>query len=162
MTAIELSWPPRILSPNGRGHHMAKHRAKKAARAEGFSATKAAKVGLAAGDVPITIKLTFHPKTKNLPDADNAVASCKAYLDGIADALGVDDSCFRLAAPVIAEPVRGGKVVVEIGGGECDRLDTLHDVDEVRREIAKKSLGAGHGDRRPLAEPIACRSGRGA
>lgn len=115
---ITLSWPPRILSPNGRGHHMAKYRAKKIARAEGYYATKEAKVGIPAGDVPVFVSLTFHPPTKNKPDEDNAVASMKSALDGIADALGLDDSCFKLRAPIMAEPVKGGKVVVTIGCSE--------------------------------------------
>lgn len=111
---IELPWPGRILSPNGRGHYHTVARAKKAAKNAAFLLTKGARIGIVAGDVPVLIKLTFHPMTKNSVDADNLVASCKAYLDGIALALGVDDSFFRLAAPVVAEPVKGGKVVVTI------------------------------------------------
>lgn len=114
VSSVEVSWPVRALSPNGRAHHFAKYRAKKAARKEAFYATKAAKVGICAGDVPVLITLVFHPPTKNLPDEDNAVAGMKSYLDGVADALGINDSGFRLNRPVIAEPVKGGKVVIHI------------------------------------------------
>lgn len=113
--SIELPWPPRALSPNGRGHWGKKHRATRIAKDYAFWATKEAKIGFAAGDVPILISLVFHPKDGNLPDEDNAVASMKASLDGIALALGVNDSFFRLAKPVIGAPVKGGKVVVTIG-----------------------------------------------
>lgn len=111
---IELPWPGRVLSPNGRAHWRKFAAAKKVAKNTAFVLTKAARVGICAGDVPVLIGLTFHPMTRNEVDADNLIASCKAYLDGIALALGVDDSTFKLAAPVIAEPVKGGKVIVRI------------------------------------------------
>lgn len=111
---VTLPWPPRVLSPNGRGHWRAKHQATKLAKEFAFYATKEARIGICAGDVPVLVSLVFHPKTATKPDADNCVASMKASLDGIALALGIDDRAFRLAAPVIAEPVKGGKVVVTI------------------------------------------------
>lgn len=111
---IELPWPGRVLSPNGRAHWRTVSKAKKAAKNTAYVLTKAARIGIAAGDVPVLIGLTFHPMTRNAVDADNLVASCKAFLDGIALALGVDDSTFKLAAPVIAEPTKGGRVVVTI------------------------------------------------
>ncbi len=114
-SVIELPWPHPALSPNSRGHWGKKQRATKIAREYAFWAVKEAKIGIAAGDVPILISMTFHPKTANLPDADNCVASMKASLDGIAQALGMDDRDFRIAEPVIAAPVKGGKVLVTIG-----------------------------------------------
>ena len=86
--------------------------AKKLAKAEAFILTRAAGLRAPAGDSPIHVALTFYPKTRNRVDADNLIASCKAALDGIAEALGCDDSRFRLAAPVIGEPVKGGRVEV--------------------------------------------------
>lgn len=64
----------------------------------------------------VKVALTFHPKAKRNVDEDNAIASMKWALDGIAQALGVDDSRFALQRPVIAEPIKGGRVIVEIGG----------------------------------------------
>ena len=97
---------------------MAKWRAKKAYEHEAWAATMAAaspddRDALAAHGA-LSVALTFHPKDANRVDADNAIASLKAALDGIARALGVDDSRFRLAAPVMAEPRKGGAVIVEI------------------------------------------------
>jgi crossover junction endodeoxyribonuclease RusA len=112
---ITLPWPAKALSPNARVHWRAKYDAGKLAHRCAFYTTKEAKIGAPAGDVPILISLVFHPKTKNRPDADNAIASMKASLDGIAAALGVNDRAFRLAAPEFGEPVKGGKVVVTIG-----------------------------------------------
>lgn len=114
MTTIELPYPERTLSPNARPHHFKLYRAKKAAKNAAWAITKAARISIPAGDVPVMIGLVFHPPTKNLPDEDNAIASMKSALDGVALALGVDDSCFRLERPVIAAPVKGGKVVVTI------------------------------------------------
>jgi crossover junction endodeoxyribonuclease RusA len=108
---IELPWPPRALSPNGRAHWGDKRRLVKVARTYASVAARKAKWGIAAGDVPVMLKWTFHPKTKHAVDIDNAAASCKSYADGIADALRVDDKIFRHEY-VMAEPVKGGKVVV--------------------------------------------------
>lgn len=47
-------------------------------------------------------------------DWDNIVASLKSGLDGIADALGIDDSRFRLAMDLSADPVTGGRVDVQV------------------------------------------------
>ena len=56
---------------------------------------------------------TFHPKTKRMPDRTNCIISTKAWEDGIADAIGVNDRLFE-ATYTMGEPVKGGKVVVTI------------------------------------------------
>jgi crossover junction endodeoxyribonuclease RusA len=48
-----------------------------------------------------------------LPDGDNAQSACKAFRDGIADALGIDDSKFTTTYS-ISEPVKGGAVIVTV------------------------------------------------
>ena len=110
----ELPWPPRILSPNGRGHHMAVHKAKKKAKRIGGEAVIAAGRPRFPEGVPLAVTLTFHPKSRNAPDQDNAIASLKAYLDGIAAVLGVDDKLLRLQQPIMGEPIKGGRVLVSI------------------------------------------------
>ena len=47
-------------------------------------------------DGDVHLRVTHHPKPGRAPDQDNAIASFKAYQDGLADALGVDDSRFYL------------------------------------------------------------------
>lgn len=116
---IVLPWPPHALSPNARPHFYTKAAATKKARAWAFAATRDARIGVAAADVPILLAVTFHPKTRHPIDQDNAMASCKAYFDGIADALKVNDHLFRFASVEVAEPVKGGKVTVEIITGEA-------------------------------------------
>jgi crossover junction endodeoxyribonuclease RusA len=117
MTDIELPFPAKILWPNGRGHHMAKHRAFKKHRQWAHDATLAA----LRGQRPelgerIAISATFYPLTRHPIDKDNAVSSLKAFLDGIAAALKVNDSRFEVPSIQFAEPVKHGKIVVRIEG----------------------------------------------
>lgn len=110
---IALPWPSRTLSPNARKHWRSRSAAVKCARRAGFYATKAARIAIAAGDVPVTLAMTFHPPDNRARDLDNAFASCKALIDGIADALGVDDRAFRYRLAWGA-PERGGCVRVTV------------------------------------------------
>lgn len=114
MTTIVLSWPPRTLSPNGRAHWRTVSAAKKVAKREAWAITKQANLRAPDDDSPIHVALRFYPKTGNRVDADNLIASMKAPLDGIAEAMGCDDSRFRLAAPIISDPVKGGRVEVTL------------------------------------------------
>lgn len=118
---IELPFPAKILWPNGRGHHMAKHREFKKHKAWAYLATKGFLAGSFDGsldgffDHPIAWSATFYPKTANAIDDDNARASLKAYQDGIAAALGIDDKNFSAPTVRFAEPVKHGRVVIVIG-----------------------------------------------
>lgn len=112
---IELPFPAKILWPNGRGHHMAKHRATKKHRQWAHDATLAdnTRPSIDSGG-RIRLSITVYPKTKNAIDADNAAAAMKSYIDGIADALKINDSRFEVPTIHFAEPVKHGKVVVSI------------------------------------------------
>lgn len=61
---------------------------------------------------PVFVFITFYPRTRNWPDWDNCIASFKAGLDGIVDAIGVDDSQFRIGFEVKREV--GGMVKVTL------------------------------------------------
>lgn len=112
---IELPWPAKELAPNFRSRtHWARTRALKKARQDAFWATKSAKMSVAAGDVPVMLAVEFYPPDNRQRDIDNMQASCKAFYDGIADALGVNDHAFRFAVPIVMAPVKNGKVVVTI------------------------------------------------
>lgn len=110
---VDLPFPHKILWPNGRGHHMLRHRqfqkhkewAYHAALAAGLRSLSPARVRWSA---------TFYPKTRHEIDDDNARASLKAYQDGIAAALGVNDKVFEAPTIRFAEPARPGKVVIAI------------------------------------------------
>jgi len=118
---IVLPWPDRRLSPNARVNWRAKAAPKKKARADAALATYAAlDRGLRdvraemAGDDPIPLTIRFYPPDARRRDRDNAQASLKHALDGIADALAVDDYRFRPMYE-FADPVAPGRVEVELG-----------------------------------------------
>lgn len=66
---------------------------------------------------PVGLVMTFYPPNAHSRDDDGLIAATKAYRDGIADAIRCDDSCFRVRPPIIAEPVKNGKVVIIVGEG---------------------------------------------
>jgi hypothetical protein len=86
---FDVSWPDRVLSPNGRGHWVAKAKAVKLHRQEAWT------MALAAGVRPsdhASVHMVFFPKPRGpAPDKDNCIASAKAIQDGIADALRMND-----------------------------------------------------------------------
>jgi crossover junction endodeoxyribonuclease RusA len=63
---------------------------------------------------PLCVTLRVYPPDKRRRDWDNIVASLKSGLDGISDALGIDDSRFRLGIEMLPEIVKGGRVDVVI------------------------------------------------
>lgn len=114
---IELGWPAEELSPNSRAHRMVVARFKKAARTEAGWATKIVMPPRWAPDKePIPVHLTAHPKpTGPHPDADNLIASCKAFFDGIADVLGINDRDFAAPTVKFADRCQRGRLIVSIG-----------------------------------------------
>jgi hypothetical protein len=95
---------------------MVKAREAKKLRRDALFATKAASIRI--GDSPIPVHIIVKPKRLGrLPDADNCVAAAKAALDGIADALGINDRHF--AAPTVEiSDERTGQFIITIGKGE--------------------------------------------
>lgn len=112
MIQITLPWPPSGLSPNARNHWAKTAKLKKqyrqscawSARSQGVRPMKANRLHLT---------LTFVPPTRRAYDLDNALARMKAGLDGLADALRVDDSKWSLTIQK-SEGETGGFVLVEV------------------------------------------------
>ncbi len=104
MLKIEIPYPPRELSPNSRCHWSVKYRAAKQAKSDAYLATLAA-----LRETPFTpgktvqYRIIAHPKTKRRRDRDNLLASCKHEIDGIAQALGVNDCIFECTGVEWAE-----------------------------------------------------------
>jgi crossover junction endodeoxyribonuclease RusA len=115
MIRIELPWPPRELSPNARPHFMAKSRVTRKARQWAQQAAWAAGVREGDWDIPQRLKVTtvFCPPDKRPRDSDNMFASCKAYRDGVADALGINDKFFENHMRR-EDPCKGGAVFIEL------------------------------------------------
>lgn len=89
---ITLPWPAKELSPNARVHWAVRNKHRKAAR-EGAAWLALITLGrkkLAFARAAVTIE--FSPPDRRKRDVDNMLASCKAMLDGVAEAIAIDDS----------------------------------------------------------------------
>jgi crossover junction endodeoxyribonuclease RusA len=115
MTVIlTLPWPKPALWQNTRGHFMARARAVKAARHD--TAIYAMSCGLRKGVYQSArIRWDFIPPNRVKRDVSNIIGALKAHIDGIADALGVDDATFRHVWPeVLSEPQPGGAIIAHV------------------------------------------------
>lgn len=112
MTLIELPFQPAALSGHNTGHWHAKSALVAKHRKWAALATLAADVTVPdEGD--IRISLIFYPPNRR-GDRTNFAIRAKPLIDGIADALKVNDNRF-LASYHFGEPCRNAKVVVGIG-----------------------------------------------
>lgn len=112
---LELPWPGPLLSPNGRAHWgrvaKAKHRYRE----------QCGKI-LVAPDVAVQVQkagqlalgIVFHPPTKRSYDRDNLLARMKSGLDGMSDALGINDRVFVGGWELVGSKITGGLVRVRI------------------------------------------------
>jgi len=111
---LEIPWPDRRLSPNAREHWAVTSKLKRVYRARCRAIGELAGLGYLRGsENAVRVDLMFFPPDKRARDWDNMLASMKAGLDGLADAMGVDDSKWRVGFEVV-EPVKGGRVMVEV------------------------------------------------
>jgi crossover junction endodeoxyribonuclease RusA len=114
---VQLPWPSPKLHPNARVHWAVKSKAAKKARADSALLTRAKHGGNLLpydGTRRIPVSIGFFPPDRRRRDVDGMLSALKSSLDGVADALMVDDNLFDLSLTV-AGPVKGGAVVVEIG-----------------------------------------------
>jgi len=110
--SLVLPWPPKELSPNARIHFRTKSAAVKSYREAAYwLALKSSLVVPSEGG--IGLRFDFYPPDRRRRDLDNMLASIKAGVDGIADAMGVDDQRFGFWLSREA-PVKGGKIVVSV------------------------------------------------
>jgi crossover junction endodeoxyribonuclease RusA len=114
--SIFLPWPDRRLSPNARVHWSSLARAKKQAKRDAYYTMLEAGIGRIEAE-SISIKYSFFPPDRRARDADNMLSSCKAYQDGIAAAIGVDDSKFQITIAPRGPIERSGMVKVELEWG---------------------------------------------
>jgi crossover junction endodeoxyribonuclease RusA len=117
MITVTVSWPARPLWQNARVHWTKRSAATKMARSEARILTIAAKPGKLTAPVRIIVRV--YPPSRRRMDMANVIGALKAHIDGIADALGIDDSQFLIRWPeAFEQPVKGGKVTFEIETGE--------------------------------------------
>lgn len=119
MLKFELPWPDPALAPNRKNgrHWSTVHTIKNQAFLTGKSAAMMQMIatGYKPPECNIPMTMTFCAPDKRRRDLDNLLASEKNYLDGVAQALGVDDQVFCPITLKRGEVVKGGCVIVEIG-----------------------------------------------
>ena len=97
---VALPWPPRELSPNSRCHWAVKAKAAKKYKADAWALTLHATPVYLPHTGPVQVSMTFHPPDERRRDWVNMLSSTKNGIDGIAQALGIDDSRFQLGMMV--------------------------------------------------------------
>lgn len=109
---VLLPWPPKVLSPNARAHWATRSKAAKAYRYRCFLGARQVLLSAPAGRVLLVLE--FMPPNRRRRDDDNLLASFKAGRDGLADALGIDDSVFVSQVRLLDETRPGGAVRVTL------------------------------------------------
>lgn len=114
--AVRLPWPPKELSPNARLHWAKLARAKAAYRQTcGWEVKRHAAAFGAGPHEQLVLTLEFFAPNKRSRDQDNLLASMKAGLDGMADALGINDSRWTVVlAPLAYDDRKAGYVVATL------------------------------------------------
>jgi len=120
---IRLAWPDMALMPNRKnGKHWGSIHAQKtkAKRDANFIALAALATHTLIPAHRLALRITFAAPDKRRRDVDNLLACIKPQIDGIAQALGVDDSLFR---PIILDdgydPQKQGYIDIEISAYEA-------------------------------------------
>lgn len=120
MIEIVLGWPPSDLSPNARLHWGKVARAKKQYRQACLSVTKEQlkneKNKKNSKNIPerLVLEMTFIPPDRRSYDRDNLVARMKAGIDGLSDALRINDKRFNTVISTMDQDYLGGFVKIRI------------------------------------------------
>lgn len=109
---VDLPWPHKDLSPNAHIGWKAKHRRRHAFRHTCAWACAAQRLRKIEAD-RVKATITFSPPDARRRDIDNMLASMKAGIDAVAEAIGVDDSRWNITIRR-ASPVKNGNVQIEI------------------------------------------------
>lgn len=120
---IRLPWPPSVLSPNARPSKFGRVRAVKSyRRACWISTLEQSPHRLPEG--PLRLRMLFRPpRPRRGPevdyDRDNLSARMKAGIDGMCDALDINDRDFAEAGGArVGEPTNDGEVLMWITADE--------------------------------------------
>ena len=118
MIEIVLGWPPSDLSPNKRLHWAKLATAKKQYRKDCLSVTKEQlkKYKGVYEKIPekLVLEMLFIPPDKRSYDRDNLVARMKAGIDGLSDALRINDKRFNTVISTMDTTTLGGYVRIRI------------------------------------------------
>lgn len=118
MIELKLPWPPASLSPNGRLHWARLAAAKGSYRRNCWGCTLAQLEPQQRAQLPdlgdLGLVLEFYPPNARKMDRDNLLARMKSGLDGMCDALSIDDARFEPITVSMKSPLRAGMVKVKI------------------------------------------------
>ncbi len=109
---IRIAWPAKPLWQNRRGHWGDVRKSTRLQREEAWAEARAAAVAKMPGAI---LEFAFHPPDNRKRDIQNMPATVKGAIDGIADAMGCDDSGFKPIWPqTFANVVKGGCVLIQV------------------------------------------------
>ena len=118
MIEVVLGWPPSDLSPNKRLHWAKLASAKKQYRQKCNSVAKEQlkKYKKITENIPerLVLEMTFIPPDRRSYDRDNLVARMKSGIDGLADALKINDKRFNTVISTMDQDYLGGFVRIRI------------------------------------------------
>lgn len=116
MLEFELPWPGPKLSPNARIHwaSLAEHKKKYRSACWLTCLEQIRGKAIEIPEGPLHLELEFIPPNRRSYDRDNLVARMKAGIDGLADALKVDDKRFTTLSARMNAGQIGGLVRVRI------------------------------------------------
>ena len=120
MIEVVLGWPPSDLSPNKRLHWAKVALAKKQYRQACLSVTKEQlkneKNKKNSKNIPdrLVLEMTFIPPDRRSYDRDNLVARMKSGIDGLSDALRINDKRFNTVISTMDQDYLGGFVKIRI------------------------------------------------
>lgn len=112
---VTLPYPAKALWPNGRAHWATKAREAKKLRQEAWAAALPVRDSFRHCDGLVAVHIICHPKARGpAPDRDAIVSAAKSALDGLSDALGINDRHF--AAPTVeVSGERTGQFIITVG-----------------------------------------------
>lgn len=112
---IRLPWPPKALHAHAKGHWKPKATATKKVRRDAYVMALGAGV---ARYPEAELEFSYCPPDRRKRDVHNVHHAMKPVIDGIADAMKVDDNDFRCVFPSkFQDPTKGGCVLVHIRPG---------------------------------------------
>lgn len=118
MITISLPWPDAKLNPNrNKGLHWGATSALRKSARDGayLIAADAVAKGALFPSLLLPLTITFIQPDRRARDRDNLLAALKPSLDGLADALGVNDACFEPVTIRREYGAKPGSVRIQIG-----------------------------------------------
>ncbi len=118
--SVVLPWPSAELSPNSR-NRWAKIKATKAARnLAAYELMAKGGISIPAKIAPLAVAFRFYPPTRRAFDLDNLVSRCKAYQDGLFDALQINDHQITQLTARREDVLKNGAVEIVISEAAHD------------------------------------------